>query len=154
MDRTLPDTVPTMVVPELEFVLTAHVKLAPRVKLGDAPFGVRRLIPILGGTFEGPRLKGTVVPGADWPLKRADGITVVEASYALLTDDGVLLRVQNDGLGVPPELCVGRTYVRTIPRIEAPEGPYAWLNRAVMVGTLNAPGGEDDEVVIRFFELV
>lgn len=143
-----------IVVPGLELMLTAWVKLGPMTKIGDTPVGVRRMIPIVGGHFEGPKLRGTVVPGGmDWPFKRADRVTVIEADYALLTHDGVLMRIRNVGLGVPPEMCDGRTYIRTIPRIEAPEGPYAWLNTAVMVGTLNAPGGADDEVVIRFFEL-
>lgn len=144
-----------VILPGLELLLTAHVKLGPIQKVGDTPQGVLRMIPILGGTFEGPRVRGRVVPGGvDWPVKRPDRVTVIEAGYALQTDDGVLIRVRNEGLGVPPENCQGRTYVRTVPRVEAPEGPYGWLNQLVLLGTLNAPGGAEDEVVIRFFEVV
>jgi hypothetical protein len=144
-----------VILPRLELLLTAHVKLGPIQKVGDIPQGVLRMIPILGGAFEGPRLRGKIVPGGvDWPIKRPDRITVIEAGYALQTDDGVLIRVRNEGLGVPPEDCRGRTYIRTVPRLEAPAGAYGWLNQVVLLGTLNAPGGADDEVVIRFFEVV
>jgi hypothetical protein len=144
-----------VVIPRLELLLTANVKLGPIQKVGDTPSGVLRMIPILGGTFHGPRLHGEVVAGgADWPVKRDDRVTVIRADYALRTHDGVLIRVLNVGLGVPPSLCTGRTYVRTNPRMEAPVGAYNWINHAVLLGTLNAPGGAEDEVVIRFFEVV
>ena len=143
-----------VVLPRLELLMTAHVKLGPVQKVGDTPAGVLRMIAILGGTFEGPRLRGEVVPGGmDWPIKRPDGVTFIDASYGLRTHDGVLIRVQNHGLGVPPDQCEGRTYVRTVPKLDAPAGPYAWINQLILVGTLNAPGGADDEVVIRFFEV-
>jgi len=144
-----------IILPRVELLLTAHIKLGPVEKVGDTPAGVLRMIAILGGTFEGPRLRGKIVPGGtDWPIKRPDGVTFIDASYGLRTDDGVLIRVRNHGLGVPPDQCEGRTYIRTTPKLVAPAGPYAWINQLVLVGTLNAPGGAPDEVVIRFFDVV
>jgi len=51
--------------PRLEFVYSAIVGIAALEDVGDTPSGHQRLIPITGGTFEGPRLRGKVLPGAD-----------------------------------------------------------------------------------------
>ena len=53
------------------------------------------MVPITGGTFEGPRLKGKVLPGADWQIVRPDGVLELEARYALETDDGALISMVN-----------------------------------------------------------
>ena len=57
-----------------EFLCTLCVDVGDLVSLGFGPLGERRRVDILGGTFEGPRMKGTAVPGADWQLLRQDGV--------------------------------------------------------------------------------
>jgi hypothetical protein len=67
--------------------------------VGDISYGERRIIPITGGSFVGPRLSGRVLPGgADWQVIRRDGITELEARYTLETDDGALIYVLNKGI--------------------------------------------------------
>ena len=67
--------------------------------LGLIPAGRRRIVPILGGTFEGSGLKGRIQPGgADWQIVRADGFTELDTRYTLETDDGKLIYVQNVGI--------------------------------------------------------
>ena len=121
--------------PSLAFVYTAEVDIGPPETVGTTPFGRRTRIAILGGAFEGPGIRGTIVPGGmDWQLQRADGFTVIEADYMMKADDGALIHVINKGVAGPrPD---GGRYVRTTPWFEAPEGPHAWLNRAVFVGDL------------------
>lgn len=114
--------------------------------LGDMPHGRRRVVPISGGTFEGPRLKGSVVPGgADWQIVRADGVLEIVARYELRVDDGTLIHVVNTGVRVGSPEIVARLmrgeavdpslyYFRTAPRFEAPPGPHDWLNRHLFVG--------------------
>lgn len=115
---------------------------------GPGPLGVRRLVALDDqATFSGPRLRGTLVPGgADWQLTRADGVTEIAATYLLRTDDGVLLTVTNRGIrhalpDVVTRMVGGETvdpevvYFRCTPQIEAPAGPYEWLNRSVYVCT-------------------
>ena len=58
--------------PETEFVMQLRVTLGEAYSVGETPQGKRLVIPITGGTFEGPLLKGTILNGgADYQL--ADG---------------------------------------------------------------------------------
>lgn len=130
--------------PPLTTTLLARV----RVRVGEpidgglVPEGQRRIIPIVSGAVEGPRLSGQVVPlGADWNLVRADGSETVSARYAIRTDDGWVLSVLNEG--VIADRAGGRFGITSL-RIEVPrESPYARLNDAVLVGSLGVD--EDDE---------
>lgn len=139
--------------PRVEFVYAATVGIAPPEDVGDTLSGHQRIIPITGGSFAGPRLRGKVLPGAaDWNLQRNDGVTVVSASYFLLTDDLVYIKIVNQGVnpkaGPGP---AGRPRF-TVPTFEAPKGRYEWLNQAVFVGTLRP--GDAGTVTIRVFKLV
>ena len=88
--------------PTLEFAFEEIVTLGQATAPGDTARGGRLIIPITGGTFKGPEIEGTVVPGGwDWQLRRADGCTEIEADYFLRTDDGVTINVVNKGVIVP-----------------------------------------------------
>jgi hypothetical protein len=151
--------------PGMQFILEARVTIAPAIEFGDTSQGHRRIIPITGGTFHGPRLSGTVLDeGEDTQLVRADGVTEIVARYTLRTRDGVLIYVINRGLIVPPDPAKRKQtppaaplvpeYVRTIPDIEAPRGGrYEWLNQALYVGTLNPLPQSEHAVVVRFFKV-
>lgn len=123
-----------------EFAFEALVSIGAPQDMGQTATGRRRMIPIIGGTFDGPRISGEVVPGgADWQTVRADGCTVVDAIYALKTVDGAVISVRNLGLVAPVE---GRApYVRTTPAFDAPQGPHDWLNRNTFVGTIGRVEG-------------
>jgi len=129
-----------------EFLLEVKAPVAPAREIGDTPYGRRRVIPITGGTFEGPRLKGRVVPGgADWQVVRRDGVFEIMALYELETDDGVLIHVTSRGIRHGPPEVIERLargeddvdpslyYFRTHVTLEAPSGPYDWLNHSVYV---------------------
>ncbi len=131
--------------PDLELLFEARGVLDATIVVGQAPEGLKRVVPILGGTFEGPRLRGTIVPGgADWQYVRADGVTVVEARYLLRTDDDVLIEVHNCGLRHGPESVMRRLaagehvdpseyYFRAAPALTAPAGKYDWLNKSLFL---------------------
>ena len=88
-------TVP-LVLPRTEFVYEAVFELAPTLNLGDSPLGERRMVPITGGSFEGPNIRGTVLPGgADRQLIRKDGVRQLDALYELQADDGAVITVRN-----------------------------------------------------------
>jgi hypothetical protein len=138
---------------KLHWVYTATVTIAPIEQVGPMPAGTQRITPITGGRFEGPGIRGTIVPGsADWNLLRPDGSSTAEAYYFMRTDDGVVIKVINravipapkQGAAPPSRLAV------TSPVFEAPQGKYGWLNDGVHVGTLSVkPGG--GAVVIRVY---
>ena len=53
--------------PGLEYVCELRVTLDPPLTVGQTPKGLRRIIPITGGTVRGPELNGTIFNGgADW----------------------------------------------------------------------------------------
>lgn len=121
----------------LEFAYEAIVTLAPATPVGKTPYGTRNRIPITGGTFEGPRIRGKVLPGGmDWQLERPDGCLDVYADYMMQAEDGTLIHVINKGLISRDP---ARPYLRTIPWFEVPEGPHGWLNQSVFTGTIGAP---------------
>ena len=140
-----------------EFVLEAHVNIAAALTVGESALGLRRLIPITGGSFKGPRLQGEVVPGgADYQLVRPDGVTSIEARYTLRVSDGSLIYIANRGIlvraveGPAP----APAYVRTVPEFEAPIGPHDWLNKSVFLGTLDGSQFAKGFVVIRVYRVV
>lgn len=134
-----------MIRPALEFVYELNAGLAAPVSVGDTPEGTRRIIPIGGGSVEGPLIRGKLIGGgADWQLARADGVTVVDATYAIQTDDGVVIQIRNRGLRHGPvdvmaalvrgdEVDPFSYYFRTAPEFSAPAGRYEWLNRSIFV---------------------
>ena len=143
----------TQAAPKLEFAFEETVTLGAAVPVGSTPLGKRNIIPITGGTFEGPGVKGTVMPGGwDWQLTRADGCTQVKADYMLKTDDGVVINVVNTGVLCPPK--DGKPSAgRTQPVFEAPLGKYSWLGQAAFIGTLElATDTSGPAVRIRFYK--
>jgi hypothetical protein len=115
---------------------------------GPGPVGQRRLVVLDDqAIFEGPKLRGRLLPGGtDWQLVRQDGVTEIDATYMLRTDDGVLLRVVNRGMRhAPPDVAqrmargddvsADSYYFRCAPTIEAPAGKYEWLNKSLYVCT-------------------
>ena len=95
--QTISPKAPT---PELEFVMQLNVTLGEAYTVGETQAGKRHVIPITGGTFEGPLLRGTIINGgADYQLVSADGKrTTLEAIYSIKTYDGVNIHVRNQGI--------------------------------------------------------
>ena len=148
--------------PSLEFIFEAKVTLDTAQELGITTYGKRRIIPITGGTFEGPNLKGTILPGgADWQTVRADGTADLEARYTLKTDDGVLIYIQNRGIRhAKPEVLKrmaqgekvdpSEYYMRTSATFEVAEGKYAWLCKALVIST---GARMKDHVALKFYKV-
>ncbi|MDA3927346.1 MAG: DUF3237 domain-containing protein [Prolixibacteraceae bacterium] len=139
-----------------EFMWDAKVKIGEMINVGNSKRGVRRIIPITGGTFSGPNIKGEVLPGGeDWQLVRPDGDTELYARYLLKTDDGVVIQIINSALMHIPD---GGFYVKSVLDIEAPlESKYNYLNQAIFLGTLTMPelkSGEEPYVIIGVYKLL
>lgn len=148
--------------PPLEFIFAAHVTVDPPLDLGDIGKGGRRIVPITGGEFSGPEIRGKVLPGgADWQILRTDGVAELEARYTLHTDDGALIYVRNHAFRHgPPDviaaLAAGRPvdpasyYFRGATFFETSAARYGWLGKHVVVCT-----GERGpaSVRLRFYQL-
>ncbi|SEE69906.1 Protein of unknown function [Rhizobiales bacterium GAS191] len=142
-----------IVSPRAEFVYEAICEIGPVIPLGGSPLGDRRLVPILGGSFVGPAIRGSIIPGgADRQLVRKDGVTLLDALYEMQTADGAILTVNNKVLIDPGNGPAGYRF-STI-AITAPDGPHAWLNRLILVGTLTSLRPRREAVLIRAFKLV
>lgn len=124
--------------PELEFALQLKVTLGEAYGIDNTQHGRRTIIPITGGTFEGPKLKGTIINGgADYQLN-TESRTELEAIYCIRTDDGINIHVRNRGIIYNGKDAEGNPtfYFRAAPTFEAPaDSKYAWLNNALFVCT-------------------
>jgi hypothetical protein len=129
-----------------EYLMNLAVDVDAAVSMGAAPKGERRVVAILGGTFEGPLLRGTILPGADWQLARSDGVLEIDARYALREGGGGVVQVISQGYRHgPPEVlaALGRGeavdpasyFFRTVMRFETGAPHLAWLNRTIAVAT-------------------
>ena len=148
---------------KFEWLMTAHVKVFRPVQIGDTASGFRQAVPIGDGTFEGPRLRGTAIAGAaDWQLIQKDGVAMLDVTGAMLTHDNVTIRVTSKGMRHGPPDVMARLaageevppdqyYMRAVAEFEAPEGDYAWLNKALFVSW-----GEryQDKVVIHYYQVL
>jgi hypothetical protein len=133
--------------PRLQLALELHVQLGAPLELGEVAHGRRRIVPIVGGTFAGPGLKGKVLSGgADWQIIRADGFTEIDTRYTLETDTGQRIYVQNAGMRHAPEdvaakILAGQEvdqsliYMRTVPTFETSAPELQWLTRSIFIAT-------------------
>jgi hypothetical protein len=149
--------------PRLEFVFEARVAVDPALDLGDVAKGGRRIVPIAGGEFSGPQIRGLVLPGgADWQVIRHDGVAELEARYMLRTDDGALIYVRNIVLRHGPAeviaaIAAGRPvaptsyYFRGATFFETSAQRYAWLTKHIVVCT-----GEREaaRVMVKFYKVL
>ena len=132
--------------PKLEFLFTLTAEVGEITSLGHGPIGERRVIQITGGHFEGPQLRGDVMPGADWQIVRADGAIDLDARYAIREDRGGIVRVISQGMRHGPpdvlaqlargeEVAADRYFFRTIMRFETGAAELAFLNKTIAVAT-------------------
>ncbi len=138
--------------PSCQLLWTAIVDVAAREDLGPGPYGQRFIVPILGGRVYGAEgfeaLTGTVLPGgADRQVLRADGVKELDALYEMQTEAGDTLTIRNRVIvdeSVQPE-----RYAMSVISVTAPQGEAAWLNRRVILGTLQTARPQRQAVVVR-----
>jgi hypothetical protein len=153
---------PELPLPGLEFIFSARVTVDAPLDLGDVGKGGRRIVPITGGEFSGPRLRGVVLSGgADWQVLRSDGVAELEARYTLRTDDGALIYVRNLALRHGPAeviaaLAAGQPvepnayYFRGVTFFETSAARYAWMTKHVIVCTGHR---EPATVMLQFYRV-
>ena len=133
-----------------ELLFDIVVDLHPKLNFGAGPYGLRIFYGSAGGTFEGPSVRGEVLPGGgDWTLFRPDGAMSLDVRLGLRTDGGDLIHMTYGGRWVVPdrlraEIADARLrhsidpseyYFRTTPQFETGSRRYAWINDAVCIGS-------------------
>jgi hypothetical protein len=127
------------------FTITAHI--GGVTSAGDIGTGVRRIIPIIGGEVKGRDVNGKVCAfGADFQIVRPNELIELEAKYAIETDDGAVIYVENRGIRFGPAELLQKLkrgepvdpdliYFRTVPRFETGAERYRWLMESLFVGS-------------------
>jgi hypothetical protein len=115
--------------------------------LGDTPYGRRRVARFGTGSFEGPRLKGIVLPGGcGWTLIRRDDVLEIDVRITLETDDKQQIYMNWKGFRHGPKEVIDRLncgetldpgtyYFRTMPYFETSSEKYGWMNRMCSIAT-------------------
>ena len=123
-----------------EFLVDLTLEAQTPQNLGSTRDG-RIIVPVSGGTFAGPRFKGTIIPpGGDWIMQRPDGSRVLDVRILLQTDDGEKIYVSWHGIAYTPP--GGAFNARILPVFETMAPKYAWLNNVVAVGVYRADLGK------------
>jgi hypothetical protein len=131
------------------FTLALEIQVS---SLGDTPYGRRRMFHFDGGSFDGPKLKGKVLPGGGgWSLIRRDDVMEVDARLILETNDNHQIYAAWKGLRHGPKEVMDRLYqgeivdpgayyFRTTPYFETSSEKYSWMNRicSIASGSLSA----------------
>lgn len=148
--------------PDLKFFADLSVEVAKPIEVGQTIHGKRRLIPILGGAVTGNGWTARVLPGgADFQLIVTDQMAELDARYALETDAGDVIYVENHAIRtaspeVMAKLIKGEVvspesvYFRCTPRFETASPALSWISERLFIGT---GARHPDRVVMRFFEV-
>ena len=148
--------------PGLEFFADLEVEVGVPIEVGRVAGGIRRVVPILGGTCRGRGFSARILAGgADFQLVVSDTMARLEARYVMETDAGDRIYVHNDAVRTAPAAVMARlirgepvdpadVYFRCVPRLECAAPALAWVGERVFVGVgVRRPS----VVVMRFFAL-
>jgi hypothetical protein len=136
--------------PRLERFARAVVHITPPEPIGMVDGMMLVRIPLSGGRFEGELTADILPGGADWLRQGTDGRTIVDARYALRTDDGTVIQVLNQG---STKAVVPGTPMWAHPSFTAPEGPHDWLNHGAYVSAISS-GADAGSIVVEYFRVV
>ncbi|MGO9310804.1 MAG: DUF3237 domain-containing protein [Spirochaetia bacterium] len=129
----------------LEYLMTFHGDFVPPVDIGQITAGHRQIFVISGGSFEGPKLRGKILPGpVDWFITSSDGVGHMDVRGTLQTDDGANIYMRYEGVQVMTAAAgakiskgeivdFGEVYWLATPVFETGDPRYSWLNNIVTV---------------------
>ena len=129
-----------------KYVFSLSIAVGTPIVAGDLGYGVRRIVPVLGGAVRGEKVCGRILPsGADFQVIRPNGFTELEARYGFETDDGAVIYIENIGIRFGPKDLLDRIaggevvdpsliYFRSVPRFETGAAKYRWLTENLFIG--------------------
>lgn len=141
--------------PRLTPIYRLEATLGQPVDLGEDVHSTRRIVPLTGGTFSGPSITGTLLPGAsaDWQTVLPDGTAIGDIRYTLETDGGEVLYVRSRStrhgdpevlarLARGEEVDASEYTFRASTQIETAATEIDWLNKGVFASVGGRqPGG-------------
>jgi hypothetical protein len=140
--------------PRLTKIFRLEASLGEALDVGNVAQGRRRIVPLSGGTFAGPELNGTLVPGssADWQIVLPDGTALGDIRYTLQTDHGDLLYVRSHGvrhcsaevlarLARGDDVDASEYVFRASTQIETAGHDLDWLNKGVFISVAGRQSG-------------
>ena len=131
---------------QTRYVFSLAIRVGAPIIAGDLGYGIRRIIPILGGEVRGEGIKGTIFPtGADFQTIRPNGLTELEAKYAFEMDDGAIVYIENTGIRSGSKELLDRIaqgqpvdpasiYFRSVPKFQTGAENCRWLMESLFVG--------------------
>jgi hypothetical protein len=132
--------------PRLTQIYRLEATVGQPLDVGDLPRGHRRIVPLVDGTFTGPKISGKLLPGAsaDWQIILPDGTALGDIRYTLQTEAGDLLYVQSRSIrhGRPEVLArlargedveASEYTFRTSTQIETAAASLDWLNKGIFI---------------------
>lgn len=137
----------TLAPPPLTHFMDIDVEVGEPVEVGRTEHGLRRVIPITGGTAWGRDWQARVLPGgADFQVIATDTLARLEARYVLETDAGDRIYVVNNALrGGPADLIASlargepvdpdQIYFRCVPQFEVSAPALQWMTEKIFIGT-------------------
>ena len=149
--------------PQIRHVYHLEATLGEPLDVGEVTGGRRRVIPLTGGQFTGPEIRGLLLSGAsaDWQLVLPDGTAIGDIRYTLQTEDGALLYVRARSIrhGDPDvlarlargdEVDAGEYTFRAAGQIETSVTDLDWLNKGIFicVGGRSRGGVEYDTYIV------
>ena len=131
---------------QTKYVFTITARIGEVTTAGDIGHGVRRIIPIIGGDVRGDVNGKVLAFGADFQIIRPNELIELEAKYALETDDGATIYVENKGIRFGPVELLQKLkrgepvdpkliYFRTAPKFETGAEKYRWLMQHIFVAS-------------------
>ncbi|WVR08385.1 hypothetical protein IAU60_005440 [Kwoniella sp. DSM 27419] len=100
----------------LEFLLHLECDMESFTPIGQGPYGNRMNVIFSescklegpdaaeGGKFEGPKLRGTILPGGgDWEIVQPNSVAFLDTRYNLRTHDGATIYLQTRGVRKGPK---------------------------------------------------
>jgi hypothetical protein len=140
--------------PAVQHAFTIFATIDGAMSVGDTATGQVRAIPITGGEVTGKDISGRVIPGgADWQRTRSDGVTEIEATYAIELSDKTLVKVVNRGI-IVPAAANAPGYFRTAVEFAAPQGKWQWLNEAIFLCSAGLAQDRQGTVQVDVYKLI
>ena len=126
-----------------QYLATYEVLLGPAQMVGK-----RLVVPVTGGTLQGPKVKGEFVePSGDWLIPMPDGTLRLDARESIKADDGEILFLELGGVVVTNKELLDRfskgevltpkdEYFITAGTIATTSKKYDWLNHVQLIGKM------------------